>query len=61
MGFLPNGYKEPDAGGGRYFRIKDGENFKIRILGSFQDGTGIIGWQGWALDRDWETSHTLPF
>ena len=52
MGFLPNGYKEPDAGGGRYFRIKDGENFKIRILGSFQDGTGIMGWQGWALDAE---------
>tara|TARA_A100000172_G_scaffold37980_1_gene23161 strand:- start:160 stop:723 length:564 start_codon:yes stop_codon:yes gene_type:complete len=55
MGFLPKDYQEPESTGGRFFSVKDGENFKIRILGSFQDGSGIMGYQGWKTDKDPQT------
>ena len=52
MGFLPKDYERPSTGNDRYFRLEDGDTKKIRILGSFEDGTGIMGWQGWKTDDE---------
>jgi hypothetical protein len=52
MGFLPKDYERPSTGNDRYFRLEDGDTKKIRILGSFEDGTGIMGWQGWKTDEE---------
>jgi hypothetical protein len=52
MGFLPNGYKEPSSGNNRYLRLQKDETVKIRILGSFEDSTGIMGYQGWVTDDE---------
>ena len=52
MGFLPQDYKEPSSGNNRYLRLQKDETVKIRILGSFEDSTGIMGWQGWITQDD---------
>ena len=52
MGFLPKDYQEPSAGNNRYLRLQKDQTAKIRILGSFEDGSAIMGWQGWTKDME---------
>ena len=52
MGFLPKDYQEPSTGNNRYLRLQKDQTAKIRILGSFEDGSGIMGWQGWETTDD---------
>ena len=52
MGFLPKDYEEPSSGNDRYLRLQKDQTAKIRILGSFEDSSGIMGWQGWETDKE---------
>ena len=52
MGFLTKDYQEPSTGNNRYLRLQKDQTAKIRILGSFEDGSGVMGWVGWETTED---------
>lgn len=49
-GFLPKDYKIPE-GSSRYMKLEDGKN-RLRILGSFEDGSAIMGTEYWKTKED---------
>ena len=51
MPFLPSDY-EPPKGGGNYLKIKEGEEVRLRLLGSFEHPkTAVMGWLVWVPDE----------